>query len=143
MRYLPGMVVLSLFAAGCGSGDPYTYAPVSGRVTLNNKPLADATVSFLPVAAGTSTPGTGSSAITDADGRFTLEVVGKKIKGAVVGMHKVRIDLPREPEKNPTDDRPRKVKHLPAKYSGKDTKLEFEVPAGGSDAANFDLKTSP
>jgi hypothetical protein len=143
VRYLPGMFLLSLFTAGCGSRDPYTYAPVSGRVTLNNKPLADATVSFQPVAAGTATPGTGSAAITDKDGRFTLEVVGTKVKGAVVGMHKVRIDLPREPENDPTDDRPKKIKHLPAKYSGKDTKLEFDVPAGGSDAANFDLKMSP
>jgi hypothetical protein len=137
------MVVLSLFTAGCGSGDPYTYAPVSGRVTLNNKSLPGASVSFQPVAAGTSRPGIGSAAITDTDGRFTLEVVGTKIKGAVVGMHKVRIDLPRELEKDPTDDRPKKIKHLPAKYSGKDTKLEFDVPVGGSDAANFDLKTSP
>jgi hypothetical protein len=139
------MVLLSLFTAGCGSGDPYTYAPVSGRVTLNSKPLPGATVRFQPVAAGTSNPGTGSSAITDADGRFTLEVVmvGKKIKGAVVGMHKVRIDLPREPETDPTDDRPKKFKRLPAQYSGKYTKLEFNVPVDGSDAANFDLKTSP
>jgi hypothetical protein len=143
VRCLPGIVVLSLFTAGCGSSDPYTYAPVSGRVTLNSKPLVGAPVSFQPVAAGTSTPGIGSAAITDADGRFTLEVVGKKIKGAVVGMHKVRIDLPREPETDPTDDRPKKIKHLPAKYSGKDTKLEFDVPAGGSDAANFNLTTSP
>jgi hypothetical protein len=143
VRYLPSMVVLSLFSAGCGSGDPYTYAPVSGRVTLNSKPLPGATVRFQPVAAGTSTPGNGSSAITDADGRFTLEVVGKKIKGAVVGMHKVGIDLAREPENDPTDDRPKKFKRLPAKYSGKDSKLEFDVPAGGSDAANFELKTSP
>jgi hypothetical protein len=143
VRYLPGVVLLSVVTAGCGSGDPYTYAPVSGRVTLNSKPLAGATVSFQPVAAGTSSPGTGSAAITDADGRFTLEVVGKKIKGAVVGKHKVTIDLAREPERDPTDDRPRIIKHLPAKYSGKNSKLEFDVPGGGSDAANFDLKTSP
>jgi hypothetical protein len=142
VRYLPASIVLVLLAAGCGSSDPYAYAPVSGRVTLNGKALPNATVSFQPVATGTSTPGTGSSAITDSDGRYTLEVVGKSIKGAVVGKHKVRIDLPHPPE-NPSDDRQKKVKHLPSKYSGKNTELQFDVPAGGTDAANFDLKSSP
>jgi hypothetical protein len=136
------MAVLALLATGCGDSDPYSYARVSGRVKLNNQPLANATVSFQPISAGTATPGPGSSGITDNEGRYTLEVVGKNIRGAVVGKHKVRIDLPRAPE-DPSDDRPKKNKHLPAKYSGKNTTLEFDVPAGGSDAANFDLKSSP
>jgi hypothetical protein len=142
VRYLPAVIVLALLASGCG-GDPCAYAPVSGRVTLNGKALPNATVSFQPIAVGTATPGTGSTGITDKDGHFALEVVGKNINGAVVGKHKVRIDLAREPEKDPSDDRPKKIKHLPPKYSGKDTTLEFDVPSGGSDAANFDLKSGP
>jgi hypothetical protein len=140
---LPPGIVLVLVATGCGSGDPYTYVPVSGRVTLNGKGLPNATISFQPIAVGTSTPGTGSSGITDKDGFYKLAVVGKNINGAVVANHKVRIDFAHEPEKDPSDDQQKRGKHLPAKYSGKGTILEFEVLPGGSDAANFELKSRP
>ena len=36
-------------------------------------------------------------------------------------------------------DAPVKLKQLPLKYNGQTT-LEFEVPAGGTEAADFDLK---
>ena len=51
----------------------------------------------------------------------------------------VRITLTQEG--NSADDRPKRFKDLPARYNKK-TKLEFIVPAGGTDSADFQL-TSP
>jgi hypothetical protein len=38
-----------------------------------------------------------------------------------------------------SDDSPVKLKQLPLKYNGQTT-LEYVVPAGGTDNADFDLK---
>jgi hypothetical protein len=130
-------LVLLLLLAGCGG--PYHTAPVSGRVTLNGQPLAKASVSFQPVAVqGKLEPGPGSGAFTDADGRYTLRLISPDTPGAVVGKHKVRINL--VPETNPNDDKPRPRPQLPARYNGK-TELEFDVPSGGTRSADFNLTT--
>jgi hypothetical protein len=137
LRHLPVLAVLAVGAVGCGG--PYQTAPVSGRVTLNGQPLARASVTFQPVvSAGNNNPGPGSGGFTDSDGRYTLKLIGQETRGAVVGLHKVRISL-LPPDAADTDDRPKKYKQLPAKYSGKDTKLEYEVLSGGTDSADFAL----
>ena len=127
---------LAVLAAGCGSGQ---FAPVSGRVTLDGQPLPNAAVTFQPVVTpGNPNPGPGSGGFTDADGRYTLKLIGTETRGAVVGKHKVRISLV-PPKEDPADDRPKRFKQLPAKYSGKDTKQEYDVPAGGTESADFPL----
>jgi hypothetical protein len=133
---LPVLAIVAACAIGCGA--PHPLAPVSGRVTLDGKPLANASVTFQPVVGGSNNPGPGSGGFTDADGRYTLKVVGLESRGAVVGKHTVHITLV-PPETDPTDDKPKKLKQLPAKYSGKGGKLEFDVPAGGTDHADFAL----
>jgi hypothetical protein len=111
---------------------------VSGRVTLNGVPLAKASVMFQPVAEpGGLTPGPSSGGFTDEGGRYTLSLIGKDRRGAVVGRHKVRITL--VSEANPADDRPRRMRQLPKQFN-RETRLECEVPAGGTDSADFDLK---
>lgn len=67
--------------AGCRSG--VELLPVSGVVTLDGKPVEQATVLFKPE--------TGPVAYgqTDAAGRFELSTAGRK--GAVPGKHKVSI----------------------------------------------------
>jgi hypothetical protein len=133
------LVPLPLLLAGCGS-ESYKTAHVSGKVTLNKKVLANAYVTFQPVATeANKNPGPGSGGKTDSDGRFTLTLTApdRHGSGAVVGKHKVRITL--APDGDTADDRPKKFKQLPAKYSGKTTTLECDVPASGTDAANFDL----
>jgi hypothetical protein len=132
-------LALAPLLAGCGS-EPYRTARVSGRITLNGQPLANAAIVFQPVAAGSDiNPGPGSGAFTDADGRYSLKLTGKDTSGAVVGKHKVRITL--VPTGDPNDDRPKSVKQLPAKYNAK-TELERDVPPGGADAMDFTL-TAP
>jgi hypothetical protein len=130
--------VLVLFlAVGCGDR---SVARVSGRVTLNGEPLAGAAVVFQPVPVpGSSNPGRGSAGVTDAEGRYTLKLVGTEKEGAVLGKHKVRIVMMEEPDSS--DDEPRKVKPLPPKYN-RETTLEYEVIAGSTDAADFAL-TAP
>ncbi|HLJ93880.1 MAG TPA: hypothetical protein VKU02_11895 [Gemmataceae bacterium] len=137
MRSL-GIFLLLLLLVGCGGG-PYQVAPVSGRVTLNGKPLSSASVTFQPIGEGKMNPGPGSGAFTDSDGRYTLKLTGTETSGAVVGKHTVMIRIVHA--ENTADDRPKKFKQLPDKYNRR-TKLEFEVPVGGTNSADFQL-TSP
>jgi hypothetical protein len=140
-RCLPILVALALLA-GCGSGGS-GIAPVSGLVTLNGKPVAKVAVMFQPVAApGAVNAGPGSYGITDEDGRYTLQLVGKETKGAVVGKHKVRF-IAYPDAIDTTNDRPQKrpksASQIPAKYNDLEGKMEFEVGASGTDSANFQL----
>ncbi|HJZ53840.1 MAG TPA: carboxypeptidase-like regulatory domain-containing protein [Gemmataceae bacterium] len=135
---------VAVVAAGCGKGE-YETASVSGRVTLNGQPVAKVAVMFQPIAPeGNLNPGPGSYGVTDSDGRYTLKLIGKETSGAVVGKHKVRIEVYTDPGDS-SDDRPRKwVKpavQIPTKYNQDKAILEFEVPASGTDEANFDLKS--
>jgi hypothetical protein len=129
------LVFLLPLAGGCGSSK---IAPVSGRVTLNGKPLPNASVTFAPVGGkANQEPGPSSAGKTDADGRYTLSLIGQEGNGALIGKHKVRIAL--LSEMDTADDRPEKLRQLPLQFNGQ-TKLEFDVPAGGTESADFDLK---
>lgn len=152
MRYYWLAGLLIVFAAGCA---PRT-AKVSGKVTLDGKPLAGAIVNFIPLANKDNLEAPDSSSgTTDQNGEFTLED-SKGASGAVVGKHKVIISCIKNAPPPPIDDKdvtgderhatPRKgggppVKDLvPAKYNTNSI-LTFDVPSGGTDSANFDLTT--
>jgi hypothetical protein len=111
-------------------------------VTLDDQPLANAHVSFQPVAAAGATPGSGSFGITDADGRYTLRVVLEERDGAYVGHHRVEVVARAEAADDATDrpKAPPKPVVIPAKYN-RDTGLSFDVKPGGTTEANFDLKS--
>jgi hypothetical protein len=132
------VVVLGL---GCGSGKN---APVSGRVTLNDKPLPGAIVSFQPIARegeGIDAGGVGSTGKTDANGEFTLtSATGKP--GACVGEHRVVISVLTTKEGDDTRRRggPPQVETVPSRYNSQ-TELKFEVPSGGTTKADFNLKS--
>jgi hypothetical protein len=130
-------LVLAAGALGCGQD---RYAPVRGRVLLDGQPLADAYVTFQPVG-GTNhpNPGPGSYGKTDADGRFTLRVVGENRPGAVSGSHSVAISAYRGAPPDPESDSARgPVNFIPPRYNN-ETTLIFEVPRGGSESADFEL----
>ena len=75
---------------GGGAKYPDLY-PVSGRVTLNGKPLEGATVTFrLRKAAQEGQTAAESVGRTDSDGRYRLEYV-PGVRGAVLGEHYVEI----------------------------------------------------
>jgi hypothetical protein len=137
-------VPLLLAAAGCGS-EPYKVAPVSGTVTLDGKPLANAWVTFMPVGSKENpNPGPTSAGKTDASGRYTLAIEPGR-PGAVVGAHKVSINTQGGDAKG--DDRdaggPRAPREkLPDVYNTRTT-LTCDVPAAGTEAADFPLKSRP
>jgi hypothetical protein len=78
---------LMLAGSGCGSGAAKLYK-VSGKVTLDGKPVSHATVEFEPVdPAGGQKPASGQ---TGEDGTFTL-TTNTSGDGAAAGKYKVAI----------------------------------------------------
>jgi hypothetical protein len=132
--------ILVLCLSGCGSSDGITLVPVSGTITLDGQPLAGATVSFQP--AGTrETPGPSSGGATDANGRYTLKTADASGQaGAVIGPHLVRFTGVQDQRADDDDtQRPPAQDPVPPRY--RDPGLTFDVPAGGTDSANFELTT--
>jgi hypothetical protein len=137
--------LLVVLLAGCG-GKPYKVAKVSGRVTLDGKPLCKASVTFAPMASKENfAPGPTAMDVTDAEGRYTL-TIDKDTPGAVVNKCRIYITtlIGRAPA-NDQDGGPPQLRKLPRdrvpeKYNLK-TELTYDVPPGGTDQANFDLRS--
>jgi hypothetical protein len=112
-------------------------------VTLDDKPLANATVVFQPDSKDKN-PGPGSAGKTDAQGQFVLQVMTGNAKGAIVGKHKVSITAYEGGKEVPSSgsDAVFRKALVPLKYNAQ-TELTFEVPSGGSTQADFDLKSGP
>ena len=125
-----------LLATGCG-GAPNA-AAVSGTVTLDGQPLANAVVNFQP-AGSERNPGPSSIGRTNEKGEYNLEMAGVG-RGAVLGAHKVKIYCPVEDAESnkPEEDRRTKQKdRVPPKYNVQST-LTKEVKAGNN-TINFEL----
>jgi hypothetical protein len=154
-------VVLSL--TGCGNGD-YSVASVSGRVISNGEPVSGIRLVFAPqISIENGSPGPWSTAVTDAEGAFTLKTRYKK-NGAVVGLHHVSFefddidpdameDLMEDLEeargedgsreefnavKKQIADLKRRIDSQTVKVS-EEFSIDFDVPKGGTTEANFDL----
>lgn len=78
---LLGLVLL----VGCGG---VSTTKVTGTVTLDGKPLPDATVTFFPVEGGT---GVTAAGITDASGNYSIKTIGENQDGAVAGSYLVGV----------------------------------------------------
>ena len=107
--------------SACSRKSPGTpdLAAVSGVVTLNGQPLANAIVLF------TSDKGFSSFGTTDSSGRFAV-AYRSNLKGAAIGSNVVRIttnqtELPGAGYRDP----------IPAKYNSAST-LKAEVKPGGN-----------
>jgi hypothetical protein len=79
--------------AGCG-GESFQTAELTGRVTLEGKPLAGVVVQFEPRNLNSKKLMPSAYGITDADGRYRAFRTGKKKFGAVVGVSQVRVTVP-------------------------------------------------
>jgi hypothetical protein len=131
-------VVVSALCAGATVGCHSDIAPVSGRVTLNGKPLAGAVVTFQP-RGNSKEPrpaGTGSIGHTDEQGRFSLRMVEPNKPGAVVGDHTVTIATTTEAPATAI------IKGSPIPPVWRDGSRQFHVPPGGTTKANFDITAS-
>jgi hypothetical protein len=128
---LSGLFVLT---AGCSSGGP-DIASVSGRVTMDGKPLANATVVFVPE------NGRPAGARTDADGNYVLNFTEGR-QGAMPGKNTVRITTQREAEadENGKTVVPASKETIPVEYNSEST-LTFTVEPKKKNVAKFDLKS--
>jgi hypothetical protein len=137
-----GLIGLACLA-GCGSSGPKT-VPVSGTVKLKGQPVEGVEVQFF----SEKSAGIGT---TNAEGKFQL------VPGAVPGKNKVcfrKFDsgqLKVDPQggmdagqfqamQQAQGVQPAVKQLIPPQYTDPaTTKAEFDVPAKGSTAANFDL----
>lgn len=132
-QLLSGLVLFCLI--GCGESG----VPVSGKVTLDKKPLAGATVTFTPISAKGQNAGTSSTGKTNDQGEYSLNFVTGNGKGAVVGKHKVSISAIGGDNEEAAGANPKpRVDRVPAEYNI-NSGLTFDVPAGGTTSANFDI----
>ena len=127
-------VVLAILLAathGCNRAGGPPLGKVSGVVTLDGQPLADAIVTFAPPT------GRPSQGITGSDGRYTLAYTADE-QGAMVGDHVVRISTDRYVER-PGGAVEQMVEKVPAKYHAEST-LTATVKAGTNELP-FDLQS--
>ncbi len=89
------LILLVIGISGCGDSGEYATTPVSGIVTCQGKPVANATVSFTPLPDSSREPGHNGRpgyGITDKDGHFVVTTYEDN-DGAIVGKHEVTVGL--------------------------------------------------
>jgi hypothetical protein len=118
-------VILMACLAGCTKTGS-ELAPVTGRITLDGKPLEKADIVFQP---DSSKPP--ASGRTDANGRYEL-VYKRGVLGGVVGSNTVQITISSDVVANPPN--------IPARYNT-ETELKKEVKPGPNEF-NFELTTN-
>ncbi|MCO6046958.1 hypothetical protein NG895_23920 [Aeoliella sp. ICT_H6.2] len=135
-----------LFIAGCGT--QHNLAPVSGVVTVGDRPLVKAGITFTPVEGGRP-----AWATTNEEGRFQLSTM-EVGDGALVGDHvvtivanqvsKVETPVPEDEglssvfAARPKGKTSRKAAVLDPKYAERSTSdLRFTVLSGESNVAEF------
>jgi hypothetical protein len=132
LRYLTAVIAI-VALLGCG-GDGLRRVPVKGKLTAKGRPVASATVLFMPV---DTTKGEGGIGTTDGDGNFTLTGSRRGDVGVVPGKYKVRVSrfMDKDGSILPSDhkqaDYPHAVESVPAPYSSPDSPLEVTVPEEG------------
>ncbi|MDG1897315.1 MAG: carboxypeptidase-like regulatory domain-containing protein [Fuerstiella sp.] len=120
-----------LAVAGCGAGGP-DIATVTGKVTMDGQPLANAAVVFVPE------NGRPAGARTNAQGEYEL-TYSEGREGALPGKNMVRISTLSDPsigdDGQLTKGSPETV---PMQYNAQTT-LSFSVEAGAANVADFDI----
>lgn len=132
VKWLLGSMALAV-VIGCGND--HGLGRVEGTVTLDGKPLSEATVVFIQ---GQGRP---AGAVTGADGKYVLNYVGSQ-KGALPGNSRVQITTARGPAET-EDGQPIAAvpERLPVRYNVQ-SELAFEVQAGELNIADFALESS-
>jgi hypothetical protein len=123
-------IVLPLFAAACNSEKLPGLGSVTGTVTMDGQPVADASVTFDGANPG-EPPSLGQ---TDSAGKYEL-YYSRGHKGATVGEHAVRIST----YGGAADDGEPRKETIPARYNAK-SELKSDVKRG-SNKFDFELKS--
>ena len=110
--------------AGCGAnGDRPELGEVTGTITFNGEPLANAQIAFRPTSGGRY-----SSGATDENGQYRLLYIlmPEEVWGAKLGEHMVIVStfLPEDEPGGPQPER------MPECYRGRDTSLKAVVEEG-------------
>lgn len=127
------VLVLSCSLLGfAGCGGKFKMAPVSGTITVDGKPLSDATVSFTAQVIGSEAPA--SAGKTDQSGKYSLSLIADETNGAVIGKHQVVIAKSFESSSDVATPEERAKASLP------NHNLTFEVKPG-QNVADFNLET--
>jgi hypothetical protein len=118
-------------AAGCSGEKVPGLGRVTGIVTMDGQPVADASVTFDAAKPG-EPPSLGK---TDSSGNYEL-YYSRGHKGATIGEHAVYIST----YQGPTDENPQSKKEtIPTKYNGK-SELKVTVTRG-KNTHDFPLKS--
>ncbi|GAB6186733.1 carboxypeptidase-like regulatory domain-containing protein [Thermopirellula anaerolimosa] len=152
-----GIAALGLITLGCSKGSGLKTGSVSGTVTMNGQPVANAQVVFQPKQGGQNAVGT-----TDANGRYTL-MTGTD-RGAIIGEHRVTVTVQQGAEQlsgidaadpsaaygqammaaasgRPPAGQTQGSSGIPAKYADPNTSgLVFTVQAGSN---TFNIELTP
>ena len=139
-----GCTVICAVIVGCKAA--LAGPAVEGGVTLDGKPLANASVQFIPQGENRGQTGFGK---TDAAGKFTIGPAGGKQRGAAPGEYKVVISKHVKPDGTDyvpkPDEDPMLGNHkelLPAAYSDAEKSiLTANVPDTGTKSLEFKLNT--
>lgn len=126
-----GIAVCVAFLVGCGGGGSEA---VSGKLTLDGAPLAKAHIALVPKDA--TVKGGPFVGDTDDQGQFTLGPPGDPTGGVPAGAYSLSITTAYTTSGSETAVTP--PERIPAPYT---TGVDFEVPAGGTAAANLDLSS--
>jgi hypothetical protein len=130
-------ILIVLTCVGCNRGAKLDLQAVSGKVSLQSRPLVNGTIMFAPAA---NDGLAGGSAI--ADGKYSIP----KQKGLPPGKYKVQISsadqrgvAPVAANHAPGNESPPLQELVPEKYNSK-SELSVEVKSGGGNTFNFDLR---
>lgn len=133
-------LVLTFAFCGCSPSE-FDLVPVSGLVTLDGEPVANARVIFSPQRTGEAAlvAGPSSDGMTDDSGRYDLLTSVEGHKGAVVGAHTVTISTFVGKSDRATETHTVVQKELiPTRYQEPGA-LTIDVPSGGTESADFEL----
>lgn len=128
-RALATLIAGLVMLAGCGRRDLPDLAPVSGKVTMDGKPLVGVLVSFYPE---NGRPGT---AVTDDEGNYELMYIQGE-RGTKVGMNRIEITTI-WPDGEPG---PGEKETIPATYNTNST-LTYDVKPG-KNVHDIELKSA-
>lgn len=137
------LVVVLILLAGCSGDDKWKQdrpktVPAEGTITLNGKPLEDATIVL-------TSDSNGCSGKSDKEGKFKLEAFSPD-PGAVPGSYKVMItkaEYPLTPDPSEKEtNKPIYAKLLvPKKYTSPETSgLTVDIPETGKTDIKLELK---
>src|SRR5262245_11809556 len=126
-------VIVPTAATSCGRVS--NVVPVSGKVTLDGQPLPNIAINFGPLTGGMD-GAYASYGKTDHAGRYTQKLLDNGQPGATSGKNRVTLN---EYSDGPVSDGAAVRVQFKLPSTARDGTMQFDVPKGGTDTANFEF----